>query len=170
MTYSSPTECPPLSAVLYWEIAASYYQPPQKIPFINGTLLSEIICMTLTHQCFHFWSPASRLFASVSPLCDWAICQKKRALVCYFRVRMGVFILSKLKFRQKIPQRNSLELSLFTSSKSHRMTTDSLRELVLPSILFYDDPFTGIVKYLSTNGTLDMKRKLNSHYPDGNSN
>lgn len=84
-----PYRMPPLSAVLYWEIGASCYQPPQKIPFINGTVLSEIICMTLTHQCFHFWSPASRLFASVSPLCDWAICQKKRALACYFRVRMG---------------------------------------------------------------------------------
>lgn len=92
-----------------------YYWFPQQKSLINGTLLSKIICIvTLTHQYFHFWSPASRLFASVSPLCDWAICQKKKALIHYFTVHVwlfGFFLLSKLKLRHKITQQNSLGLS-----------------------------------------------------------
>lgn len=75
-------------------------------PLINGTLLNKIICIvTLTHQYFHFWSQASHLFASVSPPCDWAICQKKRTLIHYFRAHVWVFSVRKLKLRHK---RNSL--------------------------------------------------------------
>lgn len=164
MTYSSPREFLPFSAVLpfsivlYWETGVSYYQPPQEKTLINGTLLSKIICiMTLTHQYFHFWSPASRLFASVSPLYDWAICQKRRALIRYFRVHVGVFLLSKLKLRHKVPQRNSLELSLFSSNKSHRKTTDSMR--VLPCIIFWDAPFTGQQQREAMKQPLKWKKK-----------
>lgn len=163
-----PTEFPPLFALLHLEIGALCYHPPQKAWFINGTLLNKSLCMTLTHQYFHFWSPASRLFASASPLCDWAICQKKSTSASHFRVRTGVYTLSKLKFRHKIPQTNTLQLRLLSISKRHRRTIDFISMLLLPCIIFCNALFSGTVKYLSTLGTLVKKRKYNSHYPDEN--
>lgn len=158
MTHRSPREFLPFSAVLpfsivlYWETGVSYYQTPQE-----KTLLRKIVfIMTLTHQYFHFWSPASHLFASVSPLCDWAICQKKRALIHYFRVHVRVFLLSKLKLRHKVPQRNSLGLSLFSSSKSHSKAVDSIR--VLPCVTFWGPSFTGHSKKETWSNLLNGER------------
>lgn len=61
---------------------------------------------------------------------------------------MGVFTLSKLKFRHKIPQMNAVKLSLLSVSKRHRRTIDFISVLLLPCIIFCDALFSGTSKVL----------------------